>query len=49
MTFPWYRNEIPYLSAEQMTLVDRIVTKAFGMKLIQMMENAGRALAVVAR
>ena len=40
---------IPYVTAEQMAEVDRIMVDDLGILLIQMMENAGRALAMVAR
>ena len=42
-------NQIPYLSAEQMVEVDRLMVEEYGIKLIQMMENAGRHLAVLAK
>jgi NAD(P)H-hydrate epimerase len=42
-------NQIPYLSAEQMVEVDRLMVDEYGIKLIQMMENAGRHLAVLAK
>jgi len=42
-------NQIPYLSAEQMAEVDRLMVEEYGIKLIQMMENAGRHLAVLAK
>ncbi len=40
---------IPYLSADQMREVDRIMVEDLGIALIQMMENAGRHLAQLAR
>jgi hypothetical protein len=46
---PIYRGEIPYLSTEQMIEVDRTMIEDFGIELVQMMENAGRALAHLAR
>ena len=42
-------NQIPYLSAEQMAEVDRLMVEEYGIKLIQMLENAGRHLAVLAK
>lgn len=49
MTAPIYRGEIPYLTTEQMKEVDRAMIEDFGIELAQMMENAGRALAHLAR
>jgi NAD(P)H-hydrate epimerase len=43
------RDEVPWLSVEQMREVDRIAVEEAGMLLEQMMENAGRGLAAVAR
>jgi NAD(P)H-hydrate epimerase len=43
------RREIPALTADQMALVDRIVTEEYGIALLQMMELAGRNLADLAR
>ena len=40
---------IPYLTTEQMVEVDRVMTEELGIGLIQMMENAGRNLAHLAR
>jgi NAD(P)H-hydrate epimerase len=42
-------DELPWLSVEQMREVDRIAVEEVGMLLEQMMENAGRSLAAVAR
>ncbi len=42
-------HQIPYLSVEQMVEVDRLMVEEYGIKLIQMMENAGRHLAVLAK
>jgi NAD(P)H-hydrate epimerase len=42
-------REIPAITAEQMALVDRIVTADYGIALLQMMELAGRHLADLAR
>lgn len=40
---------VPYLSSDQMREVDRLMVEAFRIELIQMMENAGRNLAHLAR
>jgi NAD(P)H-hydrate epimerase len=42
-------DELPWLSVEQMREVDRVAVEEVGMLLEQMMENAGRSLAAVAR
>lgn len=42
-------KEIPYLTADQMVDVDRLMVEEYGIHLIQMMENAGRHLAQLAR
>jgi NAD(P)H-hydrate epimerase len=39
----------PWLSVDQMREVDRVLTQEFGIALEQLMENAGRNLALVAR
>ena len=49
MDIPTYTGEIPYLTAEQMVEVDRAMMEDFKIDLIQMMENAGRNLAHLAR
>ena len=41
--------QVPYVSADQMREVDRLAIDEFGITLFQMMENAGRALARLAR
>ncbi len=46
---PWYREELPYLTVAQMVEVDRAMVEDFGIDLGRMMENAGRALAHLAR
>ena len=46
--FPLYKKEIPYLSTEQMIEVDRLMIEKYHIELIQMMENAGRNLALLA-
>ena len=43
-----YKKEIPSLTTEQMMEVDRLMIEEYGIQLIQMMENAGRCLAIVA-
>ncbi len=43
------RVDIPVLSIDEMIEVDRIVVDDLGIDLARMMENAGRALAVVTR
>ena len=48
MTVP-YLKDPPYLTTEQMREVDRAMIEDYGIELIQMMENAGRALAHLAR
>jgi NAD(P)H-hydrate epimerase len=42
-------REIPYLTTEQMREVDRLLVDKYGIELMQMMENAGRHLAALAR
>jgi NAD(P)H-hydrate epimerase len=42
-------DNVPWLSVEQMRELDRIAVEEAGMLLEQMMENAGRSLAAVAR
>jgi NAD(P)H-hydrate epimerase len=49
MTIPTVTDPIPYLSAEQMREVDRLMVEDYGIGLPQMMEHAGRHLAHVAR
>jgi NAD(P)H-hydrate epimerase len=49
VTFPIYQGELPYLTTEQMIEVDRAMIEDFGIELLQMMENAGRALAHLGR
>ncbi len=43
------RESIPELTTDQMIEVDRAMIEDYGIELIQMMENAGRALAILAR
>ena len=49
MTWPIYPGDIPYLTTEQMVEVDRAMMHNYKIELIQMMENAGRNLAHLAR
>lgn len=46
---PVYRDPVPYLTTEQMREVDRLMIEDCHIELIQMMENAGRHLAHLAR
>ncbi len=45
----FYRETVPYLSTDQMREVDRLMIEVYHIELIQMMENAGRHLAALAR
>jgi NAD(P)H-hydrate epimerase len=49
MTIPIYEGEVPSLTTEQMIEVDRAMMQDMHIELIQMMENAGRHLAHLAR
>ncbi len=42
------KSRIPRLTAAQMAEVDRLMTEEYGIQLLQMMENAGRSLALLA-
>ncbi len=46
---PIYSGEVPYLTTEQMREVDQAMMQDVHIELIQMMENAGRNLAQLAR
>lgn len=46
---PWHRDELPHLTVPQMVEVDRAMVEDFRIDLVRMMENAGRALAQLAR
>ncbi|MFQ5614027.1 MAG: NAD(P)H-hydrate epimerase [Anaerolineae bacterium] len=46
---PIYPGEVPHLTTEQMVAVDRAMIEDYRIELIQMMENAGRNLAHLAR
>lgn len=48
-TIPHSAQDIPYVTTEMMVEVDRAMIEDYGIDLIQMMENAGRNLAHVAR
>lgn len=41
--------QIPYISQQEMIEVDRLMVEAYGINLLQMMENAGGQLAALAR
>lgn len=43
------KNGVPFITTEQMREVDRIMIEEYGILLLQMMENAGRNLAHLAR
>ncbi len=47
--FPRYVGPVPFVTTAQMVEVDRAMIEDAGISLVQMMENAGRALAEVAR
>ena len=49
MTIPAHTGELPYLTTSQMIEVDRAMMEDFRIDLVRMMENAGRALAHLAR
>lgn len=48
-TYPILNDNIPYLTTDQMREVDRAMIDDYKIELIQMMENAGRNLAHLAR
>ncbi|NIM89855.1 MAG: NAD(P)H-hydrate epimerase [Candidatus Aminicenantes bacterium] len=49
MDIPRYKGKVPFLTADQMKEVDRALIEDFHIELIQLMENAGRNLAHLAR
>ena len=49
MHIPFYTQPIPHLTAAQMIEVDRVMIEDYHIELIQMMENAARNLAHLAR
>lgn len=46
---PFYRKAVSHLSTDQMCEVDRLMIEVYHIELIQMMENAGRHMAHLAR
>ncbi len=48
MAFPLVSN-VPFISRDQMIEVDRLMIDVYAITLLQMMENAGRSLAIIAR
>jgi len=49
MRYPKIDSEVPFLDSTQMAEVDRLMVEDYSIELLQMMENAGRNLAVLAR
>jgi NAD(P)H-hydrate epimerase len=49
MEIPFPQTEVPFLPTQQMIEVDRAMMEDYKIELIQMMENAGRNLAHLAR
>ncbi len=49
MTYAMFDGDVPYVNTEQMIEVDRAMMEDAQIELIQMMENAGRNLAHLAR
>jgi len=49
MDIPRYKGKVPFVTAAQMKEVDRAMIEDFHIDLIQVMENAGRNLACLAR
>jgi NAD(P)H-hydrate epimerase len=49
MTIPYCAEHVPYISTSQMVEVDRLMIEEYRIELMQMMENAGRNLAHLAR
>tara|TARA_B100001989_G_C24533515_1_gene463011 strand:- start:1334 stop:2077 length:744 start_codon:yes stop_codon:yes gene_type:complete len=43
------RNDVPHVDTDQMISIDRMMAEAFNIQPIQMMENAGRGIAQLAR
>ena len=48
-TIPCYTGNVPFISSAQMMEIDRAMIEDYKILLVQMMENAGRALAEFAR
>ncbi len=46
---PISKGEIPFITTKQMIEVDRLMIEKYNINLVQMMENAGRCLAIVVR
>lgn len=49
MVFPSFSRSMPHLTTQQMVEVDRVMVEDYQIELAQMMENAGRNLAHLAR
>ncbi len=49
MTIPYCVEHVPYVSTSQMVEVDRLMIEEYRIEFMQMMENAGRNLAHLAR
>jgi NAD(P)H-hydrate epimerase len=49
VSIPLHEGEVPHLTTEQMIEVDRAMMEDYHIELLQMMENAGRNLAHLAR
>jgi NAD(P)H-hydrate epimerase len=49
MNIPFYKGKVPFVTADQMKEVDRAAIEDFHIELAQLMENAGRSLALLAR
>jgi NAD(P)H-hydrate epimerase len=49
MTIPYCAERVPYISTSQIVEVDRLMIEEYRVELMQMMENAGRNLAHLAR
>ncbi len=47
--FPLYTGPLPHLTEAQMREVDRLMVESYHITLLQMMENAGRSLALLGR
>ena len=45
----WDDVNVPFITTDQMREVDRAMIEDYGISLVQMMENAGRNLAQLAR
>ena len=49
MAFPVVQGDLPFITTDDMREVDHAMVDDYGILLMQMMENAGRCLAIVAR